>query len=294
MASRSGFSLPTVRAAERGKGLLATFVALASALDKEIGGRSLPPGPTLGDRLAALRRRREIGRRTLADMTGISPTTLAALEREDGGHLATLVRIGDALGARLRLVPKGGPASFWSAAAISSAHHAWTTPSNVLERLYGVVGGRFGLDPCSPVRRGSKAPVRARLRYVAADDGLSLPWSAPSVFVNPPYGRGLRAWIAKAHEETASGRADLVIALIFARPDTGWWHGHVAGIADVWMLRGRLVFGSGTNVAPFPSAIVIWGATGVHRAAMLAAFPDAWHVPKGTAEMPSGQALVAE
>ena len=40
------------------------------------------------------------------------------------------------------------------------------------------------------------------------------------MFANPPYGRTLAAWIAKAHHEVATGRARTVVALLPARPDT--------------------------------------------------------------------------
>ncbi|MFC7551150.1 helix-turn-helix domain-containing protein [Pseudoroseomonas wenyumeiae] len=64
LAKRAGVSLPTLRQAERGRGTLGTFANLAAELGMEIGGRFLPPGDTLGARLAALRRRRGMGQRS--------------------------------------------------------------------------------------------------------------------------------------------------------------------------------------------------------------------------------------
>lgn len=278
LAREIGISLPTLRQAERGQGAHSTFVNLAAALDMEIGGRSLPPGETLGLRLAALRKRRGLGRRIVAQMAGISPTTLAAIERNSGTHLASMVRVGEALGAQLRLVPKGTSTQFWTTTAASSAHEGWTTPPQILEPLYKVVGGTFDLDPCSPVRSGPKAPVRARVRYIAEDDSLKLPWIG-KVFMNPPYGRVLPKWTAKARVEVQAGRSSVVFGLIPARTDTRWWHTDVAGHADVWLLRGRLAFGDGVQPAPFPSAIVVWAASDDHRMLMSLAFPDAWHIP---------------
>lgn len=279
LAGRVRVSLPTVRTAERGQGLLATYMSLADGLDMEIGGRPLPPGASLGERLAAVRRRRRIGRRILARMANVSPTTVAAIERTSGGQVASMARIAAALGVHLRLVPRGAGASYWADTATSSAHHGWETPPEVLERLYRVVDGRFGLDPCAAARRGPRANVRARVRFTAEDDGLTLPWIAPSVFVNPPYGRSLAAWVAKAREEARSGRAGVVIALVPARPDTKWWFQHIADIADVWLLRGRLAFGDGSRPAPFPSALIGWSASDEHRARMRVEFPKAWHIP---------------
>lgn len=155
----------------------------------------------------------------------------------------------------------------------------WTTPKALLELLYDVIGGPFGLDPCSPVRTGAAAPVRARLRFTQANNGLLLPWKADTVFMNPPYGRELPLWMAKAHSEAAQGMAGTVFGLVPARSGTAWWHDHAAGHADVWLLRRRLRFGEAKNGAPFPSAIVVWSATERHRTRMALAFPDAWHVP---------------
>ena len=98
------------------------------------------------------------------------------------------------------------------------------------------------------------------------------------VFVNPPYGRALAAWVAKARGEVDGGRARTVVALLPARPDTGYWHDHIAGRAAVFFLRGRLRFGGGGNSAPFPSALAVWGAGPEALSALAAALPEAWRV----------------
>ena len=284
LAAKAKISVPTLRQAECGQGNLATLITLADALGVEISGRSMPPGDSLGERLAVLRKRRGMGRRLLAELAGVSPTTLATVEHGGTCHLASMLRIATALGAHLQLVPKGTPATYWTNAAASSVHDGWTTPSDVLERLYQVNGGRFDLDPCSPARRGPHATVQARVRYIAEDDALTLPWRTGSVFMNPPYGRTLPSWVAKAKDEVHSGRARVVFGLIPARTDTRWWHNHVAAHADVWMLKGRLSFGKGDQPAPFASAIVIWGAREEHRLRMAQVFQNSWHVPLQVAD----------
>ncbi len=276
LASKAGCAVLSVRNAEVGGGLLGILIRLADACGLEVGARVLPPGQHLGARLLTLRRRQQLGRRAAAALAGVSPTTVAAIERSQDCQTAAVDRLAEALGARLTLGPAGAPTSFWDGAASSSAYHGWTTPPALLEALYPVVGGAFDLDPCSPVRRGPGAPVRAKVRYTAGDDALSRPWRGRTVFVNPPYGRELGAWMAKAREEHLSGRAGLIVALVPARTDTRWWHESIAGAADVWMLRGRLSFGDGAMPAPFPSAIVVWGATTATRQGVGQAFPDAW------------------
>lgn len=96
----------------------------------------------------------------------------------------------------------------------------------------------------------------ARVNFTHDDDGLTLPWHGV-VFVNPPYGRTLGLWVAKTRQEVEEGRARTVVALLPARPDTTYWHQHVAGRAVVYFLRGRLRFSDGEQAAPFPSALVV-------------------------------------
>lgn len=279
LANRVGCSLPTIGQAERGEGRVDTFQRLSAAMDMEISGRSLPPGEHLGARLSLLRRRRGISRRSLAALSEVSTPTIAALEGGAMGHLAQLERVAIALGAGLCLVPEGKALSFWRSAGTSSAYQAWTTPPELLEKLYPIVGGKFGLDPCSPTHDRRSAPVRAQLYFTVQDDGLTLPWVG-STFVNPPFGRNLSKWVAKARQESEARRAAPVIGLLPARPDTRWWHQYVVGIADAFLLRGRLRFGgAGGQTAPFPSALILWGSRDGERDRMREAFPDAWYVP---------------
>jgi hypothetical protein len=133
------------------------------------------------------------------------------------------------------------------------------------------------LDPCSPVASRSRAPVKARMRYTVQDDGLVLPWCG-RVFVNPPYGRALPRWVAKATREVKQGHAAVVVMLMPARTDTAYWHTYVADTASIVFLRGRLRFSDGEQAAPFPSALVMWGGTPALIAGVREALPEAWHV----------------
>ena len=82
--------------------------------------------------------------------------------------------------------------------------------------------------------------------------------------------------MAKARREVEEGRARTVVALLPARPDTAYWHEHVAGRATVYFLRGRLRFSDGEQAAPFPSALVVWGAEPETILALDRALPAAW------------------
>ena len=198
--------------------------------------------------------------------------TILALERYGRGRLEILDRVLVRLGAGAYLIGRGEKKSFFTHAGNASTHHGWETPPEILETLYEVFG-KFDLDPCAA--RKSRTRVRARVHFTEEDDGLSLPWHGV-VFVNPPYGRTLGLWVAKAHHEVQEGRARTVVALLPARPDTAYWHKHVAGRATVYFLRGRLRFSDGEQSAPFPSALVVWGAVPETIPALDRALPDAW------------------
>lgn len=277
LAARAECSVRSLWQAERGCGRADLYLRLADALGYQVGGRSLPPGEHIGARLAALRRRLGISLRETAARSGVSANTLAAVERGKLGHLTAVERIAETLGARLTLLRKGEPRGFFAAAGVSSASTTWATPEEFLRRLHRAVG-EVDLDPCSPGKPRSR--VQAARHYTLRENGLARAWRG-RVFMNPPYGRGIGRWIAKARAEVEVGHAEWVIGLIPARTDTRWWHDHVAGLAHAWLLRGRLAFGDGTAPAPFPSAVVLWGGDVATIAKLSAAFREAHHVPPG-------------
>ena len=80
--------------------------------------------------------------------------------------------------------------------------------------------GTIDLDPCSNAE--GKPNVPARKHYTAADDGLSKQWRG-RVYMNPPYGDEIDAWVAKLCEEHQAGRVPEAIALVPARTDTEWF-----------------------------------------------------------------------
>lgn len=229
--------------------------------------------------MLALRQRIGLSRRAIADFCGASRTTIAAIEAGRLGHLAVVERVGESLGAGLTLVAQGQAATFFSSAAVSSAWDSWSTPQQVLDCLYKVLGGGFDLDPCSPGRR--RTHVRARTLLTEDDDGLANEWRGAAIYMNPPYGRDIGRWTAKARSEVAAGRSGFVIGLVPSRTDTRWWHDDIAGRADVWLIKGRLAFGDGVQPAPFPSALVLWGGTSDLRLKLTEAFSGAWHIPAG-------------
>jgi site-specific DNA-methyltransferase (adenine-specific) len=127
----------------------------------------------------------------------------------------------------------------------SSKRMDWRTPADVYAALQAEFG--FDFDPCPPD---------------PAFDGLAIPWGA-SNFVNPPYGRQLPKWVAKAHKEAQLGKT--VVMLVPSRTDTRWWHDHAMTADEIRCVKGRLKFQGAAHNAPFPSCVIIWRGEAARR-----------------------------
>ena len=128
----------------------------------------------------------------------------------------------------------------------SSRTDLWSTPQDFFDPLHAEFG--FTLDVCATPQNAKCA------RYFTKDkDGLRQPWSGV-IWMNPPYGKEIGAWMRKAHESALGGA--VVVCLVPSRTDTRWWHEYAAKW-EVRFIRGRLKFGDAKNSAPFPSAVVV-------------------------------------
>lgn len=132
------------------------------------------------------------------------------------------------------------------------------TPAAFLELVYEVFGGVPDLDPCAESHHSPNVP--ARRRFTRDENGLVQPW-AGTVFMNPPYGREIGAWIEKLRDEWQRGEIAAAIALLPARPDTEWFDVLTADTDDAvfCFLHGRLTFIGNTDPAPFPSVAAYFG-----------------------------------
>lgn len=143
----------------------------------------------------------------------------------------------------------------------------WLTPRWLVDALD--LPNVADVDPCAP-------PVRywntARRHFNKLQDGFNRSWN-PSHFywVNPPYGAGCAAWMAKLADH-GSG-----LLLIFARTDTKAFQDSVfahPNTSAVFFFRGRLKFANGAGeevgTAGAPSALIAYGpkAVGIIRRAI--------------------------
>ena len=85
-----------------------------------------------------------------------------------------------------------------------------------------------------------RASKKAPRCYTKDVDGLAQRWVG-RVWMNPPFSDPT-PWVRKAHEETSTGSAALVVALLPAATDTAWFHDYVLGKAELRFRRGRIKF----------------------------------------------------
>jgi phage N-6-adenine-methyltransferase len=131
---------------------------------------------------------------------------------------------------------------------LPAATDDWATPQALFDALHTTYD--FNLDPCA-----SHANHKCARYFTEAENGLLQDWGAARVFCNPPYGRGIADWMAKADE--ASRRGAIVVMLLPARTDTKWFH-RFALQHEVTFLEGRLKFGDAKHAAPFGSMLVVF------------------------------------
>lgn len=131
----------------------------------------------------------------------------------------------------------------------SSATSEWETPTALFAQLDAEHG--FTLDACA-----ISANAKCAAYFDRKVDGLRQRWTG-RVWCNPPYGRAIGLWLAKAWESVQSGDCECVVCLVPVRTDTSWWH-EWAMRGEIDYLKVRLRFGGGQTSAPFPSAVVVF------------------------------------
>lgn len=142
---------------------------------------------------------------------------------------------------------------------MSSKTVEWETPQDFFDKLNEEFGP-LTLDVCA-TRENRKCPSFYGLDVGL--DGLTAPWHVnaipgPKCWMNPPYGRTIGKWIAKASLEASKGCT--VVFLLPARTDTKYFHDYIYNKPNVEIrfIKGRLKFGGHKNPAPFPSMVVIF------------------------------------
>lgn len=113
----------------------------------------------------------------------------------------------------------------------------WQTPPDIADMARDALGGRIDLDPCSTAQ--ANLTIKAARFFTPETNGLDQEWNAGSVYMNPPYTRGVvRQWtrqlIAECRrcktldwENNSRGRQPLgvsqAVTLVNASTDTQWF-----------------------------------------------------------------------
>lgn len=124
----------------------------------------------------------------------------------------------------------------------------WATPQAIFDRFDAEYG--FTLDAAA-----SPHNAKCARYFTRDDDALAQDWGTETVWLNPPYGRDIARWVAKAWDASRQGAT--VACLVPARTDAAWWHDY-AMRGEITFLRGRIRFVGAPFNAPFPSALVVF------------------------------------
>src|SRR5262245_44614322 len=124
----------------------------------------------------------------------------------------------------------------------------WGTPQAFFDQLHAEF--HFTLDVAA-----QEGNAKCPRYFTPAEDGLAQPWEGVC-WMNPPYGKTIGLWVAKASESAMQGAT--VVCLLPVRTDTKWWQRYIVPPVEVRFVPGRLTFGGAANPAPFPNAVVIF------------------------------------
>jgi phage N-6-adenine-methyltransferase len=108
----------------------------------------------------------------------------------------------------------------------------WGTP----QALFDTLNTEFAFATDVAAQAANAKCVRY---FTPSQDGLAQPWEGVC-WCNPPYGRTLGLWVAKAYTSALQGAT--VVCLVPVRTDTKWWQRYVTPAVEVRFLAGRLTF----------------------------------------------------
>ena len=137
------------------------------------------------------------------------------------------------------------------------------TPQDFYEQLHREFD--FEIDLAA-----DKKNTKCKYYYDEEANALEQLWEG-RCWCNPPYGRGVIAWVRKAADEATTTRhhskpnRPLIVMLLVPRTDTQWFQLAAETADEIRFIKGRLQFEGQPNKAPFPSCVVIW--YGSHRVA---------------------------
>lgn len=176
----------------------------------------------------------------------------------------------------------------------------WTSPEEVVSRLRAM--GGVHLDPCSnpasivgaaveldgsPGRNGLRwswvNAARTDAQEAAVMLGEHPAAQSRLTYVNPPFGREVERWAAKAAEEGRLGAE--IVWLAPARTDTEWFHRSILQCRALVFWRGRIAFGNPPDPDDHSGGALATGVAVAYWGRRRQAFRDAF-APAGLFVVP--------
>jgi len=146
----------------------------------------------------------------------------------------------------------------------------YITPPKIVDAVRSYFpGGIIPLDPATEPNNPLNAAAFAAgpsCNETSLGDGLKICWADyGGTFINPPYSREIRAWLAKLHEEVVLGAEVVALLPAGARYSTKYWQKDAfnAGLDAICFVKGRVKFlrpdGSATTGSnPYDSQIMLY------------------------------------
>lgn len=143
---------------------------------------------------------------------------------------------------------------------MSSAQQDWRTPKALFHRIERLGEEFFSLDAAAD---SENTLCPAWFGEGCFGDALTQDWyrdgTTNRIWLNPPYGRALAQFSAKAVEQVTKFPGMEVWLLVPARVDTRWWNLLMTRAKEIWFMAGRVKFerpDGARDSAPFPTAII--------------------------------------
>lgn len=163
-----------------------------------------------------------------------------------------------------------------AAVQLASKTSEWYTPPWMISSVLEVMR-EIDLDPCANSHIDPTVP--ARLHYTQEDDGLTHAW-AGRVYMNPPYGDGVLAWMSKLAHEYRAGDVCEAVTLWKPATDTRAWR-TITEVSDLLCtVSTRLHFSGCKDPAPFPSVVFYAGSHPDLFRAVFSRHGQIWDCPR--------------
>lgn len=120
---------------------------------------------------------------------------------------------------------------------------AWFTPADLVERARRTMGG-IDLDPFSC--EAANRVVKAKRFFSEEDSAFGRDWSAigkVTVFINPPFGRGIMDRACRAFlEKWAAGQISKAVVLVNNATETAWFQSLLKECGAICLVSSRIAF----------------------------------------------------